>query len=66
MERNQLIDLLLMAGGVIVALAGALADVIGYGNEDGFGIGQIALIVVGILVAAYGAYRYNRNRTHTA
>lgn len=43
----------IVAIGVIVALVGALAGVIGLGDDD-FGPLQIAAVIIGIVIAAIG------------
>ncbi len=50
------IGLILLVGGVVVALLGALADVLSIGNRDGFGYQQLTLVIVGLIAAAVGAY----------
>ena len=50
-----------MAVGVVLLLLGLLADVIGVGDEESFGSNQIALTVVGALVAAFGYFRFTRS-----
>jgi len=46
-----------IAVGALVALVGLLADTLGIGAEgaDGIGARQVAMIVVGLVVAAIGA-----------
>lgn len=52
----------LLIVGIVLALASLLADVVGVGAE-GFGTYQIVGLIVGIVVAAIGAYlRYVRRR----
>jgi hypothetical protein len=49
---------LAVAAGIVLVLAAALADVLGYGpGEDSFGPGQIIVTVVGLALAAYGVWR---------
>ena len=60
MERNRAIGMGLIAGGIIVLLAGALADVIGYGGS-GVGAKQITVIVVGAVVFLIGVITYQRS-----
>jgi hypothetical protein len=56
MSRKN-IGFVLIAAGVLVALLGLLADVIGVGDSEGsFGWQQTVLLVVGIVVAAGGAF----------
>lgn len=51
------IGFLVLALGVLVALAGLLADVIGLGNNPNrFGTQQLALVVVGLIAAGVGGY----------
>jgi hypothetical protein len=54
---------LAVAAGVVLVLAAALADVLGYGpGDDSFGPGQIIVTVVGVALAAYGVWRLLRLR----
>ena len=55
-ERQMTLGALVV--GVLLVLVGALSDVIGFGAE-GFGPGQIVLIVVGAAVLGYGIWRYS-------
>ena len=56
-ERQMTIGALAL--GAVLVLIGALSDVIGFG-ADGFGPGQIILIVVGAAVLGYGLWRYSQ------
>ena len=49
------IGVVIVVVGVIIALVSALADPIGIGDEDGFGLKQAAGVIVGIVVAIAGA-----------
>ncbi|MGI9648752.1 MAG: hypothetical protein ACR2OI_09560 [Acidimicrobiia bacterium] len=54
---------LAVAAGVVLVLAAALADVLGYGpGGDDFGPGQIVVTIAGVALAAYGAWRLLRLR----
>ncbi len=46
--------------GILLALFGLLADVVGYGAQEGFGPGQIIILIVGLGVAAYGLSRMRK------
>lgn len=46
----------LVGVGVLLALVALLADVLGLGNDDGFGSQQGVLLAIGIVVAAAGGY----------
>ena len=59
-ERNRAISLGLIVAGLVVFLAGALADVIGYGGR-GVGARQITVMVVGAVVVGIG-FLYQRLR----
>ena len=48
--------------GIVVLLFGLLADVIGVGDENEFGSTQIAISIVGAVVAAAGGLLVLRNR----
>jgi uncharacterized membrane protein YidH (DUF202 family) len=52
-QTRKLTGWVIVAIGVIVALLGALAGVIGLGDDD-FGPIQIAAVIIGIVVAAIG------------
>ena len=43
--------------GVLIALFGLLADIVGYGISEGFGPGQILMVVVGVGLIGYGLMR---------
>ncbi len=45
--------------GVLLVLVGSLSDVIGFGS-DGFGPGQLVLLIVGAASIGYGAWRYSQ------
>ncbi len=47
-----------VAIGVLLVLVGSLSDVIGFG-ADGFGPGQVVLIIVGAAAIGYGSWRYS-------
>ncbi|NDJ78697.1 MAG: hypothetical protein GYB65_20805 [Chloroflexi bacterium] len=55
MSETQLTYGLIVVG-VVLALASLVVDVIGIGT-DGFGVGQIAGLVVGVILAGVGIYR---------
>ncbi len=55
MTEHQLIYGLIIVG-VVLALASLLVDVVGIGT-DGFGVGQIVGLIVGIVLIAVGIYR---------
>lgn len=46
--------LILAALGVVVALVGLTADALGTGGSLGFGLHQIAAVVIGVLAAGIG------------
>lgn len=48
-----------VAVGVLLVLVGLLSDVIGFG-ADGFGPGQVVLIIVGAAAIGYGGWRYSQ------
>jgi lipopolysaccharide export LptBFGC system permease protein LptF len=52
-QTRRLAGRVIVAIGVIVALVGALAGVIGLGDDD-FGPLQIAAIIIGVIIAAIG------------
>lgn len=55
---------LALAAGVVMVLVAALADVLGYGpGGDEFGPGQILVTIVGVALAAYGAWRLIQQRS---
>lgn len=56
-RTRKMVGLALVAVGAVIAVVGLLADTLGIGAEgaDGMGGKQIALLVVGVLVAAGGA-----------
>lgn len=56
-ERQMTLGALVV--GALLVLVGALSDVIGFGAE-GFGPGQVVLIVVGAAVLGYGIWRYSQ------
>ena len=45
--------------GVLLVLVGLLSDVIGFGS-DGFGPGQVVLLIVGAAAIGYGGWRYSQ------
>ncbi len=57
-SRNAAIAITVV--GVVLLLLGLLADVIGVGDEESFGSTQIAMTVVGALVAALGVFRLSQ------
>lgn len=51
------IGYIVLALGLLIALAGLLADVIGLGNNPNrFGNQQLALVVIGLVAGAVGGY----------
>lgn len=50
------IGYVLLALGLIAAVVALLGDAIGLGGHDGFGSRQLALLVVGIVVALVGGF----------
>jgi hypothetical protein len=42
--------------GIVLALASLLVDVVGIGTE-GFGVGQVIGLILGIILAGVGVYR---------
>jgi hypothetical protein len=46
----------LIVVGVVLVLASLLVDVIGVGTE-GFGVGQVVGLILGIILAGVGVYR---------
>jgi hypothetical protein len=61
MNRTR-VGWLLVAVGVVVLAASALADPIGIGEGSGVGWKQVVGVVVGALVAAWGAVVLRRSR----
>ncbi len=57
-SRNAAIAITVV--GVVLLLLGLRADVIGVGDEESFGSTQIAMTVVGALVAALGVFRLSQ------
>lgn len=63
MTTNQTVYLLLLGGGVFLALLSLGADVLGLGDPSQiFGPFQIAGVVVGIGAAVVGGYWYFRGK----
>ena len=60
---NKQLALGAVSVGVLLALVGSLADVIGFGS-DGFGPGQVVLIILGAASIGYGAWRYSQISSH--
>ncbi|MEE8490131.1 MAG: hypothetical protein V3S60_00695 [Acidimicrobiia bacterium] len=56
---NRQLALGAVAVGVLLVLVGSLSDVIGFGS-DGFGPGQLVLLIVGAASIGYGAWRYSQ------
>ena len=52
-QTRKLVGWVIVAIGVIVALLGAFAGVIGIGDDD-FGPLQIVAVIIGVVVAAIG------------
>jgi len=49
---------LALAAGIVLVVVALLADVLEYGpGSDDFGPGQIIVTIVGVALAAYGAWR---------
>jgi hypothetical protein len=63
-QTRKLVGWVIVAIGVIVALLGAFAGVIGIGDDD-FGGLQIAAVIIGVVVAAVG-YALTRWRPSVA
>jgi hypothetical protein len=55
MSEKQMVYGLIVVG-VVLALASLLVDAVGIGTE-GFGVGQIVGLIVGIVLAGVGVYR---------
>jgi hypothetical protein len=55
MSEHQVIYGLIIVG-VVLALASLLVDVVGVGTE-GFGVGQVIGVIVGVILIAVGLYR---------
>ncbi len=55
MSEKQIVYGLIVAG-VVLALASLLVDAVGIGTE-GFGVGQILGLIVGVVLAGVGVYR---------
>ncbi|MGH9228100.1 MAG: hypothetical protein ACRD07_05095 [Acidimicrobiales bacterium] len=55
-RTRKLAGWVIVAIGVIIAVVGALADQIGVGEDEGGGFGgrQVAVLVVGLVIAAIG------------
>jgi hypothetical protein len=56
MMTNKTAPVLLLVVGIGLLLASLLADVIGIGDDPGFGLQQTAGSIVGAVIAAVGAY----------
>lgn len=54
MTNKQLASLILLIGGIVLAILALTADVIGLGLEAGFGPVQWAALIVGVLAAIAG------------
>jgi hypothetical protein len=55
MSEKQLTYSLIIIG-VVLALASLLVDAVGVGTE-GFGVGQIIGLILGVILAGVGVYR---------
>ena len=47
--------------GALILMASLLADIIGIGDDPGFGRQQMTGVVVGVAVLALGAYLYKKD-----
>ncbi len=56
MESNKLASIILLAVGVGLLVASLLADVIGIGDDAGFGRQQAAGTAAGVVLTAVGLY----------
>ncbi len=59
--NNKTSSMVILALGALLLLASLLADVIGIGNDAGFGLLQTMGTVAGVLVLAVGAFLYKRS-----
>ena len=57
--NNKTFSMVILALGALLLLASLLADVIGIGDDAGFGSQQTMGTVAGVLVLAVGAFLYN-------
>lgn len=60
MTNKQIASLILLIGGVVLALLALTADVIGLGLEAGFGPAQWGALIVGALAAIAGLFLWRQ------
>ena len=58
-SRNAALGVAVIGG--VLLLLGLFADVIGVGDEESFGLLQIAMTIVGALLVALGYFRFTRS-----
>ena len=56
MQTNKTAPILVLAIGIGLLVVSLLADVIGIGDDPGFGSQQTTGTIVGVLIAAVGLY----------
>lgn len=59
--NNKTSAMVVLALGALLLLASLLADVIGIGDDAGFGRQQTMGTIAGVLVLAVGAYLYKKS-----
>ena len=65
MDRTRL-GWTLVVVGIVLALVSALAEPLGFGDDNGFGMQQVVGVVVGVVVAVVGAAIAGRLRRSSA
>ena len=60
MSNDKIAQILVLAIGIGLLLASLLADVIGIGDDPGFGNQQTLGTIAGALITAFGVYLYMR------
>jgi hypothetical protein len=58
---NRIVSIVVMVLGALLLLASLTADYAGIGDGRGFGSQQIMGAVAGIVILAFGFYRYRKN-----
>ena len=56
MKGKKIGGVIILIVGVILIIVAVLADIIGIGGQGSFGLRQIGGIVVGVVIAAVGAF----------
>jgi len=62
MNGKKIAGLVLLLGGLILLLLSLAADVIGIGRNTGFGPGQIAGTIVGLIAIAGGFFLSSKKK----